>query len=299
MGTAQMGAAQTGAGELGSPLVVITGASAGIGEATARRFVRAGARVVLLARRADRLEALAAELNAAAGAGPDVAGAGAASDLLAERGPRAVAYPVDLADPDASAEVCARILAEQGVPDVVINNAGAGRFQSIEETSPEEAHAQMALPYFAAFHVTRGFVEPMMARGRGVVFQINSPVSIVAWPGAVGYAAARWAVRGFTQALRQDLHGTGVQVGSLTPTRVHSEYFDANPDSVSRVPKVELLVGSMTPDQVAEAVLRTVVHRPNRDSHAPWRWALFAPLAQAVPGPVEWLFRTTGHTRRR
>lgn len=212
---------------------------------------------------------------------------------------RAVPYAVDLADPDASAAVCARIVAEQGVPDIVINNAGAGKFQSVEETRNEDAHAQMALPYFAAFHVTRAFVEPMVARGSGAVFQINSPVSIVAWPGAVGYAAARWAVRGFTQALRQDLHGTGVTVGSLTPARVHSEYFDANPDSVSRVPKVELLVGTMTPDQVADAVLRAVVARPNRDSHAPWRWALFAPFAQAMPRPFEWLFRLTGHKRAR
>ncbi len=113
--------------------------------------------------------------------------------------------------------MCERILDEHGTPDILLNNAGSGRFLSIEETSPKEAREQMALPYFAAFDMTRGLIEPMLARGSGTIFQINSPVAQIAWPGAVGYAAARYAVRGFTEALRQDLHGTGINVGSLTP----------------------------------------------------------------------------------
>ena len=116
--------------------------------------------------------------------------------------------------------------------------------------------------------------------------------------GAVGYAAARWASRGFTEALRQDLHGTGVLVGSLTPTRVHSDYFTANPDSLDRVPKAEVVVGTMTPAQVADAVADALRRRPGRGSYAPWRWRLLAPLAKAVPGPFVWLFRVTGRRRR-
>lgn len=255
-----------------SPLIVVTGASAGIGEAIARRLAAEGARLVLMARRRERLESLAAELDA-------------------------LAVPVDLSDADATAVACARVLDEAGVPDVIINNAGAGRFQAIEETSPADARAQMALPYSAAFQVTHGFIEPMLERRRGVIFQINSPVAVVAWPGAVGYAAARWALRGFTEALRQDLHGTGLRVGSLTPTRVHSDYFEANPDSVARVPKVEALVGTMTPEQVADAVAHALRTRPGKDSYAPWRWRLCAPLAKACPAPFELLYRLTGHRR--
>ncbi len=254
-------------------LIVITGASSGIGEALARHLGADGSRLILLARREERLRALAEDTGANY-------------------------YAVDLSDPSATAEVCARILTEHGTPDVVINNAGSGRFISIDETSPDEAREQMALPYFAAFDVTRGFIEPMLRRGSGTIFQINSPVAQIAWPGAVGYAAARYAVRGFTEALRQDLHGTGINVGSLTPTRVHSEYFKANPNSVSRVPKVELLVGTMSPAQVAEATARALDQRPNKDTHAPWRWGLFQPIARAVPGPFLALFRATGHKRR-
>ncbi len=255
------------------PLVLVTGASSGIGEAIARRAVADGARVVLMARRADRLAELAAEIGA-------------------------VPVAVDLGDADATAAACDRVLAEHGVPDVIVNNAGSGRFTAIEETSAAEAAAQVALPYLAAFAVTRGFIEPMLKRGTGIVFQINSPVAVVPWPGAVGYAAGRFALRGFTEALRQDLSGTGIRVGSLTPTRVTSDYFEANPRSRDRVPRIEWLVGSMTPEQVAAAAAEAIVRRPGKDSYAPWRWALLAPLARAVPGPVTWLFRITGHRRR-
>lgn len=155
----------------------------------------------------------------------------------------------------------------------------------------------MALPYFAAFHTTRGFIDAMLARGSGTILQINSPVAVVPWPGAVGYASARFALRGFTEALRQDLWRTGINVASVSPARVHSDYFDANPGSLERVPKVELLVGTMTPEQVADSVASALRHRPNKDSYVPWRWALIAPWARVFPGAVAWLFRRTGHRR--
>ncbi len=253
-------------------LAVVTGASGGIGASIARRLAADGMRVALLARRAEPLEQLAAEIGG-------------------------VAYTVDLSDAAATADVCATILRDEGVPDVIINNAGAGRFISIEETPSEEAHQQMALPYFAAFHVTRGFIEPMLARNSGTIMQINSPVAVVPWPGAVGYASARFALRGFTESLRQDLWATGINVGSVSPSRVHSDYFDANPGSVERVPKVEAIVGTMTPEDVADAVAKALERRPNKDSYAPWRWAFMAPWARVFPGLVAWLFRKTGHKR--
>ncbi|NLT30042.1 MAG: SDR family oxidoreductase [Propionibacterium sp.] len=254
-------------------LVVVTGASGGIGAAIAQRLAADGDRVVMLARRADRLHELAERIGGHA-------------------------HPVDLAVGDDVSRVCAEIVATHGVPDVVINNAGAGRFTSIEETSNREAAEQMAVPYLATFHVTRGFIEPMLARGSGTIFAINSPVAVVPWPGAVGYAAARFAVRGFTEALRQDLWGTGLQVGSLSPTRVHSDYFEANPDSVQRVPRVEALVGKMTVEQVADTVAHCLQYRPDKDTYAPWRWALIAPWARVFPSAVAALYRATGHRRR-
>lgn len=253
-------------------IVVVTGASSGIGEAVTRRLTKQGDVVVALARRQERLDSLAADTDCRA-------------------------FAIDLSDGEATAAVCARIVAEVGVPDVIINNAGAGQFLSIEETSNAEAHAQMELPYFAAFHVTRGFIEPMLQRGSGTIFQINTPVAVVPWPGAVGYASARYAIRGFTESLRQDLWGTGIKVGSLYPPRVHSEYFAANPGADRRIPKAEVLVGTMTTEQVANAVADCLEKRPGKDSYRPWRWALLAPFAKTFPGVVAWLYRLTGHRR--
>lgn len=255
-------------------LIVVSGASSGIGEAIARRLAADGHRLILLARRAERLEALGAEIGA---------------DW----------YPVDLGDGEETLAVCTRILARHGVPDVIINNAGAGRFSSIEETSIEEAEAQIRLPYLAAFFLTRGLIEPMIERGSGTVLQINSPVAIVPWPGAVGYAAARSALDGFTTALRQDLWSTGVRVASVTPTRVHSDYFTANPGSRSRIPRAEILVGSMTPEQVADAVARALETRPGKDTYVGRRLALIERGARIAPGAVAALYRWTGHRRTR
>lgn len=257
---------------LAGKFVVVTGASAGIGEAVARRCAAAGASVAVVARRADRLAALEREIGARA-------------------------YVADLSKADDVEAFCERLLITQGVPDIVVNNAGAGRFLAMEETSNAEAVEQMALPYFAAFFVTRGFIEPMLARGSGVIMQVNSPVALVPWPGAVGYAASRFALRGFTEALRQDLWGTGIRVGSVTPPRVQSDYFDANPGAVDRVPRVEALVGTMTSDQAGDAVVRAIIRRPSKDTYVPWRWGLAAPFVRRFPGAAAALFRTTGHSR--
>lgn len=135
----------------------------------------------------------------------------------------------------------------------------------------------------------------MLHRGSGSIVMVNTPASFVPWPGAAGYAAARFALRGFTEALRQDLRGTGVTAGSVNLARVTSGYFDANPGARERIPRAEALVGHLSPEQAAQAVLAGIGR--GRDVYAPWRWALLAPFARAVPGPFAWLYARTGATR--
>ena len=167
--------------------VLVTGASSGIGAATARAVARAGGRPLLLARRQEQLE-----------------------QLVAEIGGDARAYAVDCGDREAVARTAARISEEVGIPDVLVNNAGAGRFLFFDETEPEEFERMMAVPYFAAVYCharlparhDRARQRPRRRR--------NAPIAFVAWQGAAGYASARWALRGFCEALRADLRGTGV-----------------------------------------------------------------------------------------
>ena len=204
--------------QIADTTVLITGASFGVGAATARAVARAGGRVALLALTAAALEQIAAEIAAAGGT--------------------ARAYPVDLADPAAVMQVAQRVAAEIGVPDIIVNNAGAGRWLFLEETSTEEAVAMMAVPYFAALYVSRAFLPAMLRRGRGLIVNVNSPASLVAWPGATGYTAARWALRGFTEALRADLRGTRLRVMAVIPGIITSTYFEHNPGVTERFPKI-------------------------------------------------------------
>ena len=146
---------------------VVTGASSGIGAATAVALACRGARaVVLLARTASALEEVAAEVRACG-----------ATSL-----PRAV----DLADAAAVAEVAAAIQHEIGAPDLIVNGAGAGRFLFVEETSAADAAAMMAVPYLAAFHVTRAFLPAMLARQSGHIVNVTSPAALLDLRG-VGY----------------------------------------------------------------------------------------------------------------
>ena len=105
-----------------------------------------------------------------------------------------------------------RINADVGTPDIIVNNAGAGQWKFVDETSPEEAVQMMAVPYFAAFYVTHAFLPGMLRRNTGHIVNVSSVGSRFVWPGATAYIAARWAVRGFTEALRADLAGTKIGV---------------------------------------------------------------------------------------
>jgi short-subunit dehydrogenase len=210
---------------------------------------------------------------------------------------------VDLSDAHAVDAAMQRVLAETGVPAVIVNNAGAGRWLNPEDTPSEEVVSMMAAPYFAAFFVTRAVLPGMLARGSGRIVNVTSPVSFIAWPGATAYAAARWAMRGFHEALTADLAGTGVGVTLATFGKVSSDYFTTNAGSEERVPKISRLVPTLTPEEAADALVAGV-RDEDRTITAPFMLRLFLGLNRVVRGRLvdhaahgvpeeEWLIRTT------
>ncbi len=262
--------------ELAGKTALITGASQGIGAATARAIAARGAEVLLLARSEDRLAEVAASIEA--------------------RGGRARIYPVDVSDDDAVATTTAAVSADVGTPDVIVNNAGIGRWLFIEETSAEEMRADMAVPYFAAFYVTKAFVAQMAARGSGVICNVNGPGAWFPWPGSIAYASARWALRGFSSALRVDLRGTGVTVTDVVMTKVSSEYWSNNPGTEDRVPWVDRLIPTLTPERAGE-VIAGAVERERREVHAPFMWRLFHLGARLFPRLTHWSIYVGGAKR--
>jgi short-subunit dehydrogenase len=262
--------------DLAGRTVLITGASRGIGSATARAMAARGAEVLLLARSEDKLRNVAAAIERAGG--------------------RASVHPVDLADLDAVAATTAAMKAEGIVPDVIVNNAGIGRWLFIEETSLQEMQAIMAVPYFAAFAVTKAFVSEMAARGSGNVCNVNGPGAWYPWPSSVAYAAARWALRGFSAALRVDLRGTGVTVTDVVMARIASTYWDNNPGTLERVPWVDRLVPTMSVEQAAAIIVRAV-ERERREATGPPMYSLIHQVGRLFPRAVHWCVYVGGAKR--
>ncbi len=259
--------------QIANRTILVTGASAGIGAATARAMSDRGAQVLLVARRDEALREVAATLP-----GP------------------ARPYACDVGDPHAVTAMAARVLAEVGVPDVIVNNAGAGRWLWIEETSNEEFVAQVAVPFHAAFFVTRAFIQPMLERGTGWVVNVNSPISEAGWPGAIGYGAARWGLRGFDECLAADLRGTGIGVTAVVAGRTDSDYFDVNPGARERTPSLDRYIRRLSPDDVAAMIVRGL-EREQRKVVEPLEVRLGSLAARLSPRGVAWVLGRTGASR--
>jgi uncharacterized protein len=255
-------------------IALVTGASSGIGAATARALADAGARVILVARRARELEKVAGSI-----------------------GRQATAFPADLSDASAVSAMATRVNSEVGTPDIIVNNAGAGQWKFVEETTPAEAVQMMAVPYFAAFFVTHAFMPAMLRRGTGHIVNVSSVGSRFVWPGATAYIAARWAVRGFTEALRADLSGTGIHVTLYESGVVRSDYWDHNPGSLERVPKMGTLVPPVTNEAAASAIVRGI-QRERKLVVIPFMMRLTYWQHAVFPGVVQWLMTRTGYRRK-
>lgn len=240
--------------------VLITGASSGIGAATAREMRGRGAQVLLVARRTTDLEGHW--------------------------------YPCDLADAAAVPDLARRIRADGHQPDIIVNCAGAGRFLFLDETAGEDLEQMTAVPYFAAFRVTREFINDLRERRSGWIVTVNSPASRAVWPGAVAYAGARWALRGFTAGLAAELKHSGIGVTEVVPGKVDSEYFAHNPGAEERIPKIGRIIPTLTCAQVATAICDGV-ERERRLVIIP----RVLRLMLLLPRPAEYLMRRTGAKR--
>jgi short-subunit dehydrogenase len=219
-------------------LIVVTGASSGIGAATAVALAQRGGRLILVARDKPRLDAVA--------------------QRIAEAGGFSTAYAADLGDAGAVAKFAGEVLAQSGAPDVLINNAGAGRWLTVEETSSDELERIMAVPYFAAFNLIREFLPAMRERGAGHIVNVTSVASRLVWPGAAAYIAARRAVLSLSESLRLELADTGIRVTTATFGSVETPYWAHNPGSEERLPQSGNRIRRLTAGEAAAALVRAI-----------------------------------------
>ena len=196
---------------------LVTGASAGIGQEIARELARRGFGLTLVARREDRLRALAEELTG-------------------EHGVRAEVLPCDLTDPDARAELPGRVDALGLHVAVLVNNAGFGTAGPFHASDVTREIQQVRILIEAVADLTGRFLPGMVDRGEGAVLNVASTAGYSALPNMAGYSAAKAWARAFSHAIHQEVRPKGVSVTALCPGPVETEFFDvAGPTPIESV----------------------------------------------------------------
>jgi NADP-dependent 3-hydroxy acid dehydrogenase YdfG len=227
---------------MSDPVFLITGASSGIGAATARAAAENGYRVVLAARSADKLEALAADLG-----GPD----------------QALAVETDVTEWDANVALVAAATETFGRLDVVFANAGFGAARGWLNETPEHWRSMVLTNVLGAAYTVRAAI-PALKESRGHVLLTGSTAGRKAMPGSL-YSATKWAVTAMGESIRQDLNGTGIRTTVIEPGGVETPFFD-NPN-----PELRL---------VAEDIARAVMYAVSQPPHVDVNEILIRPTAQ-------------------
>jgi len=190
-------------GSLTDQVAIVTGASSGIGRAAALALAREGAAVALAARRAERLEEVAAAITGAGG--------------------RALAVPTDVARERQVAALVARAVEAFGGIDILVNAAGVAYLAPLAAIDRGELERLFAVNLFGAISACQHAAPHMLARGRGFIANVGSVSGLAGWAGGGPYVASKFALRGFTQCLWQELRAGGVRVCHLAPNYTDTE----------------------------------------------------------------------------
>ena len=221
---------------LEQPVVIITGASSGIGAASARLFARSGYRVVLAARRVEKLEALDKEITVEGG--------------------EAIAISVDVGKIDAIQEMVNKTLSAYGRIDVLVNNAGFGRTKWLEELDPvTDIAAQVQVNLLGSIQSARAVLPIMIKQESGHIINVASLAGYIASPTYSVYAATKFGLRGFTDALRREVGVLGIKVSAIYPGAVKTEFAShMQAERKTGITTPEAL--QLTPEKVGQAILK-------------------------------------------
>jgi clavulanate-9-aldehyde reductase len=244
--------------DLTGQVVAVTGASSGIGEATALACARAGGAVALAARRADRIQALA--------------------ERIAGEGGRAIAAPADVGDEDQARAFVERAHSELGRLDVLVNNAGVMLLGPIEKAPTEEWRQMIHVNVFGVLYCTHAALPLMHDQGSGHIINISSVAGRVARAGSAVYNLTKWGVGAFSEALRQEAVQMGVRVTLVEPGAVATELASHNrPEVLEQIAKRFGGFTLLSAEDIANAILYAI----GQPQHVSVNELLIRPTGQA------------------
>jgi short-subunit dehydrogenase len=207
---------------------VITGASSGIGRAAALEFARRGANVVIAARRSELLEEVARDCR--------------------ERGVHCTTIAADVS----IRNECKRLIDSAAPFDILVNNAGFAVFDAIENANPDDLEQMMQTNYFGAVWCTQAALPAMLARGEGTIVNVASIAGLMGYARMGGYCATKFAMAGFTEALRDEVLDRGVRVSMVCPGTTDTNFFVKA--KKGKMPGASRLILAIKPEKAAKAI---------------------------------------------
>jgi short-subunit dehydrogenase len=220
---------------------IVTGATSGIGRAISLELASRGARLGLISRGADDLQRFAEEI-----------------------GERATPLPADVGDREAVTAAIDSFLETDGGVEILVANAGIARYEPFAEQDPEDAEAMVRTNVLGTINTVRAGLEPMLERGRGHIVVVSSGAALRAFPWAAVYGATKAANKGFAEALRHELSGTGVSITTVLPGEVKTSLHD----EMKQIPDWRNSEDAISPEEVAEATVAGI-ERDRREVHVP------------------------------
>lgn len=253
-------------GDLNERVVIVTGASAGIGAATVKALTAEGANVILTARRADRLEALAAELAHYPGRRLPLAG--------------------DIRDEAFAHQLIRETITHFGRLDVLINNAGLGQNSRLDEIPAEHMQTLLDTNVLALLYCTQAAVPHMKRQGSGQIINISSIVGQSPLPGLAFYCATKTAVNFISRGLRMELRPYHITVTTVYPGRTATEFGEARLGEPMQSPTRLFQVPA---ERVAESIVKAI-RNGRTEVYVTWYDWLFVHLNRLLPRTADWVF---------
>jgi short-subunit dehydrogenase len=257
------------ANRLQGKVILITGASSGFGEDAARLFAQEGCKVALAARRLEKLQELAAEIQSMGG--------------------EAMAIPVDLNEPAEIDVMVQTVLDLYGQIDILFNNAGFGSLDWFENLDPQRDIATLIrVNLVGPMLVTRAVLPDMIDRGDGHIINMASVAGLIASPLITSYSASKYGLRAFTDSLRREVAPHGIKVSGIYPGPAGTEFGHHLKRSRTRDTVNRIIDVRMKSQYVARRVV-DVARRPRRSLVIPWWFNLITTFDTLFPIIVDWI----------